>query len=283
MPEKQDEKRRLGKGLSDIFKEFELQEQLELLQKDPQKTKFTIAVDHIVPNPYQPRKRFDETKLEELAASIRQYGILTPILLRPKNGHYEIVTGERRFRAALRCGLQEVPAVLENFDDAAMMEVALIENIQREDLTPIEEARAYANLIQNLKMTQGQMAKKLGKSRPYVANVLRLLDLPPSIQVLLENHQLTMGHARTLIGLSESDASALAQTMMDEQLNVRSAERLVARQKAQTTKRQATDLEQALQEVLGREIHIRAHELLLPHRGTDDIEAWLQALQGRMK
>ncbi len=283
MPEKQDEKRRLGKGLSDIFKEFELQEQLELLQKDPQKTKFTIAVDHIVPNPYQPRKRFDETKLEELAASIRQYGILTPILLRPKNGHYEIVTGERRFRAALRCGLQEVPAVLENFDDAAMMEVALIENIQREDLTPIEEARAYANLIQNLKMTQGQMAKKLGKSRPYVANVLRLLDLPPSIQVLLENHQLTMGHARTLIGLSESDASALAQTMMDEQLNVRSAERLVARQKAQTTKRQATALEQALQEVLGREVHIRAHELLLPHRGTDDIEAWLQALQGRMK
>lgn len=283
MPEKQDEKRRLGKGLSDIFKEFELQEQLELLQKDPQKTKFTIAVDHIVPNPYQPRKRFDETKLEELAASIRQYGILTPILLRPKNGHYEIVTGERRFRAALRCGLQEVPAVLENFDDAAMMEVALIENIQREDLTPIEEARAYANLIQNLKMTQGQMAKKLGKSRPYVANVLRLLDLPPSIQVLLENHQLTMGHARTLIGLSESDASALAQTMMDEQLNVRSAERLVARQKAQTIKRQATALEQALQEVLGREVHIRAHELLLPHRGTDDIEAWLQALQGRMK
>jgi ParB family chromosome partitioning protein len=283
MPEKQDEKRRLGKGLSDIFKEFELQEQLELLQKDPQKTKFTIAVDHIVPNPYQPRKRFDETKLEELAASIRQYGILTPILLRPKNGHYEIVTGERRFRAALRCGLQEVPAVLENFDDAAMMEVALIENIQREDLTPIEEARAYANLIQNLKMTQGQMAKKLGKSRPYVANVLRLLDLPPSIQVLLENHQLTMGHARTLIGLSESDASALAQTMMDEQLNVRSAERLVARQKAQTTKRQATALEQVLQEVLGREVHIRAHELLLPHRGTDDIEAWLQALQGRMK
>jgi len=240
-------------------------------------------VDHIVPNPYQPRKRFDETKLEELAASIRQYGILTPILLRPKNGHYEIVTGERRFRAALRCGLQEVPAVLENFDDAAMMEVALIENIQREDLTPIEEARAYANLIQNLKMTQGQMAKKLGKSRPYVANVLRLLDLPPSIQVLLENHQLTMGHARTLIGLSESDASALAQTMMDEQLNVRSAERLVARQKAQTTKRQATALEQVLQEVLGREVHIRAHELLLPHRGTDDIEAWLQALQGRMK
>ena len=283
MPEKQDEKRRLGKGLSDIFKEFELQEQLELLQKDPQKTKFTIAVDHIVPNPYQPRKRFDETKLEELAASIRQYGILTPILLRPKNGHYEIVTGERRFRAALRCGLQEVPAVLENFDDAAMMEVALIENIQREDLTPIEGARAYANLIQNLKMTQGQMAKKLGKSRPYVANVLRLLDLPPSIQVLLENHQLTMGHARTLIGLSESDASALAQTMMDEQLNVRSAERLVARQKAQTTKRQATALEQVLQEVLGREVHIRAHELLLPHRGTDDIEAWLQALQGRMK
>jgi ParB family chromosome partitioning protein len=283
MPEKQDEKRRLGKGLSDIFKEFELQEQLELLQQDPQKTKFTIAVDHIVPNPSQPRKKFDETKLEELAASIRQYGILTPILLRPHEGHYEIVTGERRYRAALRCGLQEVPAVLENFDDAAMMEVALIENIQREDLTPIEEARAYANLIQNLKMTQGQMAKKLGKSRPYVANVLRLLDLPESIQSLLENNQLTMGHARTLIGLSESEASALAQTMMAEKLNVRSAERLGARQKAHKTQQQATSLEQALQQVLGRDARIREHEIILPHRGVDDIEAWLQTLQKRMK
>ena len=211
---------KLGRGLSDLLK-TDLPDQVEAIQKDNSRRKFDIAVNLISPNPFQPRQTFDKTKLQELGTSIKQHGILTPILLRPVNGKYQIVAGERRFRAALAVGLKSVPAIIEKFDDNQMSEIALIENIQREDLNVIEEARAFANIQTNFKVTQDQLGKRLGKSRSYVANLMRLLTLPTSVQQMLSESMLTMGHARTLVGLSNQEIEELSKEIVAKKLNVR--------------------------------------------------------------
>ncbi len=209
----------LGKGLNALFPGESLTK-AESVEH--------IHVKSIKANPYQPRKVFDEAAIQELSASIKEHGILQPIILRRTGSTYEIVVGERRFRAAKMAGLEEVPAVIRILTDEETMEWAILENLQREDLTPIEEAEAYYNLMDNLSLTQEQLAFRLGKSRPHIANHVRLLSLPDKIRGYISDSKLSMGHGRTLLGLRKKEQILLvAEQVLKEGLNVRQLEKLV--------------------------------------------------------
>src|SRR5690625_2676684 len=164
-----------------------------------------ISIKECRTNPYQPRKTFDADAIEELKVSILEYGIIQPLIVRRSIKGYEIVAGERRFRAAKEAGLKEIPAIVKEFDDRKMMEIALLENLQREDLTVIEEAMAYKNLIQELHLTQEELSKKIGKSRSHIANTMRLLSLPEEVILYISNGELSMGHGRALLGLKNKE------------------------------------------------------------------------------
>lgn len=189
----------------------------------------TVSIDLIVPNHLQPRKHFNEEALEDLANSIRVHGIIQPIVVCPlPNGRYELIAGERRWRASKKAGLTEVPVVLKNADDEGMLEMAIIENIQREDLDPLEEATAYQELMKQFGYSQEQVADKVGKSRPAVANSLRLLNLPKVIQEDIATNRLTAGHARALLSLETlQDQLTIREQVLRSQLTVRDVERLV--------------------------------------------------------
>lgn len=191
-----------------------------------------VKLVQIRPNPYQPRRSFDSAALSELAASIKKSGVFQPVILRqadPALERYELIAGERRFRASKLAGETVIPAIIRNMSDEQMMEVAVLENLQREDLTPLEEAQAYQMLMEKLSLTQAQVAARLGKSRPYIANYLRLLGLPPAIKELLNNGQLSMGQARTMLGLKDkTKLASLAQRVIDQGLTVRQLEEIVA-------------------------------------------------------
>lgn len=187
-----------------------------------------ISVREIRPNPYQPRKIFTEEGIDELKQSILQHGILQPIIVKKSIKGYEIVVGERRFRAAKEAGLKKVPVIVKNLNDEEMMELAVLENLQREDLTPIEEAIAYQTLLDHLKLTQEELAKRLGKSRPHITNHIRLLTLPKSIQDLISQGKISMGHGRALLGLkNKNNLNAIVEKITREELNVRQLEMLI--------------------------------------------------------
>lgn len=187
-----------------------------------------VPIDLIDPSTVQPRAIFDEAKLDELARSITSNGVVQPVLLRRKGARFELIAGERRWRAAQRAGLTTVPAVLRNVSDENVLEIALIENIQREDLNPIEEARAYKKLMETLGLTQEMIAERVGRDRSYVTNYLRLLRLPEDLQELLQSGRLSTGHARTLLGVDEADVQRrLARKIIEQDLSVRATERLV--------------------------------------------------------
>lgn len=187
-----------------------------------------FPIDLIDPSALQPRSHFDDAKLEELAQSIRANGVVQPVLLRPKGARFELIAGERRLRAAQRAGLTRIPAVLRNVSDDKILELALIENIQREDLNPIEEALAYKKLIETLGLTQETVAERVGRDRSYVTNYLRLLRLPEDIQQLVQTGRLSTGHARTLMGLDDADLQhRLARRIIEQDLSVRDTERIV--------------------------------------------------------
>ena len=189
----------------------ELQEVEKLKEYASSENRQEVSISLIDTNPYQPRKIFDEVKLQELAASIKTYGVISPILLRKvDNGRYQILAGERRFRASKIAGLTKVPAIVATFTDKQMMELSIIENIQREELNVIEEAKAYDSLCNNLGLSQEQIGQRVGKSRSYIANIMRLLNLPRVIQDYVINGVLTMGQVKPLINLSESEAIKIA-------------------------------------------------------------------------
>jgi len=211
----------LGRGIDAIFSDFES----PAVATDNVES---LPLADIRPNPYQPRKTFDEASLAELSASIKQSGVFQPIIVRKSVNGYEIITGERRFRASKLAGKDTIPAIVRDFDEAAMMEVAVLENLQREDLTALEEAQAYDTLIKRLHLTQAEVADRLGKSRPYIANYLRLLTLPNEVKQLLDQGQLAMGQARTLLSLKDKSRLAeVAKRTVKEQLTVRQLEQLI--------------------------------------------------------
>lgn len=220
-------KKRLGKGLDDIFG-GDLTSFIDDIEKNtPKNSQITVTLDQIRPNPYQPRRLFDEEKLNELALSIKQHGIFTPLILKESVQGYEIVAGERRFRAAKIAELNEVPAIIVEFNDDQMMEVALLENIQRENLNAIEEAQAYRMMMDKLSLTQEQLATRLGKSRTHIANTLRLLQLPSTLQTYVLDGSLSMGHVRPLITLEPSKAEEIANRAIKDHLSVRDVENIV--------------------------------------------------------
>lgn len=193
----------LGKGLGAIFGE-NTSPAVEKAQ-EPASAAQELLIKNIAANPYQPRCNFDEEKLQELAASIKEFGVVQPVVVRKKGRSYELVAGERRLRAAGLVGLTKVPAIVKDYDDAKMMEIALIENIQRHDLNPIEEAQGLRRLMQEFKLTQEQTAEKVGRSRSAVTNILRLLNLPEQVQKQIINGVLTMGQAKQLLGLPKPE------------------------------------------------------------------------------
>lgn len=184
----------LGKGINALFPGEDL-DQLEQVEQ--------ILISDIKPNPFQPRKIFDEEAMKELSESIKEHGVLQPIILRKKGSRFEIVVGERRFRASQLANLEIIPAVIRELNDQQMMELAILENLQREDLTAIEEAEAYQNLIEHLNLTQEQLAFRLGKSRPHIANHIRLLSLPQVVRDAISDGTLSMGHGKALLGLKK--------------------------------------------------------------------------------
>ena len=183
-----------------------------------------IDIDLLVPSPYQPRRVFNENALSDLVSSIKEKGVLQPLLVRQKNGIYEIIAGERRLRASKQAGLKQVPVIIKEFNDKDALEVALIENLQREDLNPLEEAEAYKRLLNEFQYTQEELSKVVGKSRSHVANMMRLLDLPVDIKQLVENKELTICHARAL--LNAQNPSELANEIIEKGLSVRQAEKM---------------------------------------------------------
>lgn len=193
----------LGKGLGAIFGE-NTSPAVEK-EQEPASAAQELLIKNIAANPYQPRCNFDEEKLQELAASIKEFGVVQPVVVRKKGRSYELVAGERRLRAAGLTGLTKVPAIVKDYDDAKMMEIALIENIQRHDLNPIEEAQGLRRLMQEFKLTQEQTAEKVGRSRSAVTNILRLLNLPEQVQKQIINGVLTMGQAKQLLGLPKPE------------------------------------------------------------------------------
>ena len=211
----------LGRGLSALVPEENRSLNEEL---------FEVDIDLIEPNAEQPRTRFAEDKMEELSQSIRENGIIQPIVIRRRGSKYEIVAGERRWRAAQKAGLKKIPALVREVSDDKLLEFALIENIQRHELSPIEEAKAYKKLIGNLGLTQEMVAKRVGKDRTFITNYLRLLRLPDDVQKLVEEDKISVGHARALLGLDDNSAQRrIARTIIDMSLSVRETERAVKR------------------------------------------------------
>ncbi|MGE3065502.1 MAG: ParB/RepB/Spo0J family partition protein [Hyphomicrobiaceae bacterium] len=217
------QKGRLGRGLASLMGEPSIAAPRMPSEGDQR----IVGIDEIQRGPLNPRKDFREQDLAELADSIRQRGLVQPILVRPAQGRhgYEIVAGERRWRAAQRAGLHQVPVIVRELDDKEMLELAIIENVQRADLNAIEEATGYNELIVRFGYTQEQLAEVIGKSRSHLANTLRLLRLPSSVQTMVQAGKLTAGHARALVG--RDDAEAMAERIVDQQLNVREVEALV--------------------------------------------------------
>jgi len=244
---------------------------LSTAASDPHERIQRVSLDRIHPCPFQPRKDFSAEALRELADSIKEQGIVQPLVVRERNGHLELIAGERRWRAAQLLGLPEVPVILREADDRAVLELALIENLQRENLNAIEEAQGYAQLIGQFALKQDEVGTKVGKSRAAVANALRLLKLSPAIQIDIREGRLSVGHAKVILGLSsEKQQNFAAERILKEGLNVRQTEELVARLQARvsgvgkpssitplTKDAHVADLENRLRERLGTKVRLR--------------------------
>ncbi len=282
---------RLGKGLAAIFGE-DVSDVLEDIQQGKSDThvsgRFEVAVDDVRPNPYQPRKTFDKARLQELADSIRQHGVFTPILVKRSLGGYELIAGERRLRACRIAGLKKIPAIEMEFDDQQMMEIALLENIQREDLNAIEEAKAYEKLIQKVGYTQEELARRIGKSREHVANMMRLLKLPTRLQQHVTAHELSMGHVRALLSLEdETMMEEVAQKAIREQLSVRAVEKLVKSmvQPKPKKKEKPRDIhleavEHRLQDRFQTTVKVANGQIVIRYSGDDDLNRILEMIGG---
>lgn len=275
----------LGRGLDSLFADNSVEEASSAANK--------LRIMEIEPNRDQPRKDFDEKALSELAQSIEQHGVLQPLVVRPlTNGSYQLVAGERRWRAARIAGLTEVPVVIKELTDEEVIEIAMIENLQREDLNPLEEALGYRYMMDELNITQEQAAEKVGKSRPTVANALRLLKLPSEVQDMIKNNLITSGHARALLGFdSEEIIIQTAKRIIKEDISVREVENMVKKSKKEPKipKQQKRDkffseVELALIENLGRKIKIKeskhdAGVLEIEFFDKDDLESLAMKLE----
>lgn len=280
-------KKKLHSGLDSIFGGDINTIISDIENNTPKSAQSSIALDQIRANPHQPRKLFDPEALNELAESIKEHGIFQPVILKESIQGYEIVAGERRCRAAKIAGLMEVPAIIVDFSDQQMMEIALLENIQRENLNAIEEAMAYQNMMKKLKLTQNDLAKRLGKSRSYIANILRLLSLPESIQNYVLEGKLSMGHARALITLDDDKAKEIADRAVKDGLSVREVENIVKgielgkRKKGKVKEEKPQELvyvESLLRKKYRTKIKVDEKSVTLSYTDTADLNRLLELL-----
>lgn len=283
--------KKLGKGLNAIFGD-DIDNFLSDIDNSEAKAKgdsFKLKISEIRPNPYQPRKDFDQEGLKELAESIKENGVFQPVLVRKSSvSGYELVAGERRLRASKLAGKKDIPAILVNFDDKQMMEVSLLENIQRKDLSPIEIAEAYEQLIKKLGYTQEQLANRVGKKRENVANILRLLKLPAEIQVLVNQGKLSYGQARTLLALdNEEQMITLAHKAAKEGTSVRELEKVVKQGSRKLKPKQTKlkikdkyieDVRHKLESMLSTKVDISNKTITIKYTNTDDLNRILEII-----
>ena len=283
--------RGLGKGLDSLIPKAVIEPPKQEKEEKKQETLVKIAM--VEPNGGQSRKNFDEDSLMELAESIRQFGLLQPILVQDKKDHYEIIAGERRWRAAKIAGLKEIPVIIKELTDQEVVEISLIENIQRENLNPIEEAQAYKRLLTEFNLKQDEVAERVSKSRTAVTNSMRLLKLCDEVQQMVVNEMLTTGHARALLAIEDAEEQyRIAQKVFDEKLSVREVEKLVkSLNKPEKPKKKENksltaiyqNLEEKLKESLGRKVSISSKEngngkIEIEFYGHEDLDRLMEFL-----
>lgn len=282
--------KRLGKGLEALIPSLNVKEDDKVIE---------IPVTQLRANPYQPRKTFNEESINELAASIKEHGVIQPIIVRSVLKGFEIIAGERRFRASQVCGLTTIPAVVRTFSDQQVMEIALIENVQREDLNALEQAIAYQSLIDSFNLTQEELSVKVGKSRSHIANFLRLLQLPEEIKQHVSRGTISMGHARAIVGVKDpKKQKELAKLTIDQQWSVRELEEAIqkleenkekenAKPKARKKDPYMDEVEENLRSIFRTTVKIKPQQqnkgkIEFAYYSKDDLERILELLQGRI-
>ena len=284
-----DKRKALGRGLEQLFNDeglnFDTIENSIIEEAKTNDQIVEINLSELRANPYQPRKNFDEEALNELASSIKEHGVFQPIIVKKSIKGYEIIAGERRFRASKLAGLETMPAIVKDFSDEEMMQIALLENLQRENLTSIEEAKAYKSIIESMNITQDELAKKVGKSRSHVTNILGLLKLPASVQDMVLYNKLSMGHARVLSKLDDPKIiEDLAQKVITEDLSVRKLESIVYdnEEKEVKTKKSSNNeykyMENFLKEKLGTNVKINNNKISIKFSNVQDLNRILEIM-----
>ena len=287
-----DSKRRaLGRGLEELFNNEPLdygKVEEKILNEATKDSIQNIKLDELRSNPYQPRKTFDEEALQELSDSIKEHGVFQPIIVKKGIKGYEIIAGERRVKASIMAGLKEIPAIVRDFNDQEMMEIALLENLQRENLTAIEEANAYKKLQENLNITQEELSKRLGKSRSHITNMLGLLSLPDDIQKDVQEKNISMAHARVLSKLENKEQQEnLVKKIKDEKISVHELENMTSNEKYErknkinkTTKKnnEYQFIENELCEKLGTKVKIKKNKIEISFVNSNDLNRLLEIM-----
>lgn len=290
MKEETGKRRALGMGLEQLFNsemlDFDQVEQ-NIIEETPKDQIVEININELMSNPYQPRKVFDDDALKELSDSIKEHGIFQPIIVRKSVKGYNIIAGERRVKASILAGLTKIPAIIRDFNDDEMMQVALLENLQRENLSAVEEAKAYKAIIESLRLTQDELAKKLGKSRSHITNMLGLLRLPLSVQDMVLYNKISMGHARVLSKLESHDQiEELANKVVSESLSVRDLEKLAETNNYERAipinkpkkSKEYKPVEDALKDKLGTRVSIAGNKIKISFVSKEDLNRILEIL-----
>ncbi len=283
-------RRALGRGLEELFNNEVLDYsavEKKIVNETPKEEIVNIKLDELRSNPYQPRKVFDEAALQELSDSIKEHGVFQPIIVKKSIKGYEIIAGERRVKASRMAGLTEIPAIIRDFNDQEMMEIALLENLQRENLNAIEEATAYKKLQETLVVTQEELAKRLGKSRSHITNMIGILSLPQNIQDEISKNNVSMGHARVLSKLSdEKEQQALLDKILKDGISVRELENLtqspavakVHQQKRKEVNNEYAYLQEELSEKLGTKVVIKKNKIEIKFVNNNDLNRLLECM-----
>ena len=286
-------RRALGKGLEELFNNEPMDyEKIEekIITETPEEQITKIPLSELRSNPYQPRIYFDEAALEELSRSIKEHGVFQPIIVKKSIKGYEIIAGERRVKASIKAGLTEIPAIIREFTDNEMMEIALLENLQRENLDAIEEATAYKKLLENLSLTQEELAKRLGKSRSHITNMIGLLTLPDHVKLLITEKKITMGHARVLSKLeSNEQIISLSENIINDHMSVRELENIVSNADQYEKKNKITkapkstfneykEIEEMMIDQLGTKVKIKNKKIEINFTNGNDLNRILEIL-----
>lgn len=285
-------KRALGRGLEQLFNTDNLnmsQIEQQIYEETPNEEIVELDIEDLRPNPYQPRQVFNEEALQELASSIKEHGVFQPIIVKKSIKGYDIIAGERRYRASKLAGKKTIPAIIRQFTDEQMMEIALLENLQREDLNAMEEAKAYQSLIDHLQITQEEVSKRVGKSRSHITNMLGLLRLPKEVQTMINDKKLTMGHARVLSKLeNEQQIIQMAEDIVENKKSVREAETLAqdkdVEHKVKMNRRKPTSseyryVEELLRDKLDTRVRIKEKKIEINFTNKADLNRILEILQ----